>query len=54
MKVGSLIFKKHCFTNEHWIHKVTFSIARVLVRINFHRRPDPPGVFLGIGIAGRN
>ncbi len=44
----------HVYMNGRWIHEVTLSIARAPVRINFTRRIDQPGVFVGVGIAGRN
>ena len=44
----------HVYINGRWIHEVTLSIARAPVRINFTRRIDQPGIFLGFGIAGRN
>ena len=44
----------HVYINGRWIHEVTLSIARAPVRINFTRRIDQPGIFVGFGIAGRN
>lgn len=44
----------HVYMNGRWIHEVTLSIARAPVRVNFTRRIDQPGVFVGFGIAGRN
>ncbi len=44
----------HVYMNGRWIHEITLSIARVPVRINFTRRIDQPGIFVGVGIVGRN